>query len=83
VTIARESIADLHDELAAESRSDQATRDLLREAGRMAAIEAPAEASRFRDRWSDQEWLDPAAAAETLRLIAAERDRYDFRPLDV
>src|SRR4051794_15132264 len=66
VTIAHESIADLHDELAAQSRSDVATRDLLREAGRIAAIEAPAVlsgASRIRSRWSEQDLLDPAAAA--------------------
>src|SRR3954454_2012421 len=78
VTIAHESIADLHDEVAAESRSDEATRDLLREAGRIAAIEAPAvlsKASRLRARWGEQDLLDPAAAAETLRLVAAELER--------
>lgn len=78
VTIAHESIADLHDDVAAQSRSDEATRGLLREAGRIAAIEAPdvlREASRLRDRWSEQDLLDPGAAAETRRLVAAELDR--------
>ena len=78
VTIAHESIADLHDELAAQSRSDATTRDLLRESGRIAAIDAPAvlsEASRLRDRWSEQDLLDPDAADDTLRLVAAEVER--------
>ena len=78
ITIAHESIADLHDELAAHSRSDEASRDIFREASRIAAIGAPAvlsEASRLRDRWSEQDLLDPGAAGETLRLIAAELER--------
>ena len=33
------------------------------------------EASRLRARWSEQDLLDPAASAETLRLLRAELDR--------
>ena len=78
--IAHESIANLHDELALQSRSDDETRRLFREAGRIAAIEVPAvlrESLRLWDRWTEQDLLDPDAATETLRLIAEELDRVE------
>lgn len=78
VMIAHEVIADLHDQLALHSASDDASRRLFRDAGQIAAIALPAafaEAVRIKDLWAEQDLLDPDAATSTLELLAAELDR--------
>ena len=79
-TIAHEAIADLHDELAARSLSNEGSRRLFREAARIATSEVPkalTEARRLRGLWSEQELLDPTAAADTLRLLSDEIERVE------
>lgn len=78
--IAHESIADLHEELALQSRSDDESRRLFREAGQIAAIEVPAalrESLCLWDRWTEQDLLDPGAATVTLQLITEELARVE------
>ena len=78
--IAHEAIWDLHHELVTSERVDKRTRELLREAARIATVDlsdVSAEVRRLDALWSEQELLDPSAAAETLRTLGAEVDRVE------
>jgi hypothetical protein len=78
--IAHEAIWDLHHELVTSERVDKGTRELLREAARIATVDlsdVSAEVRRLDALWSEQELLDPSAAAETLRALGAEVDRVE------
>jgi len=78
--IAHEAIWDLHHELVAAGSADERTRKLLSEAARIAAVDmsdVSTEVRRLDALWSEQELLDPLAAAETLRALGAEVDRVE------
>jgi len=78
--IAHEAIWDLHHELVTTGRADERTRQLLNEAARITAVDmsdVATEVRRLDALWSEQELLDPAAAADTLRALGAEVDRVE------
>lgn len=78
--IAHEAIWDLHRELVAAGRADERTRSLLAEAAQIAGVDmlgVATEIRRLDARWSEQELLDAAAAADTLRALGAEVDRVE------
>src|SRR5437764_12611963 len=59
-------------------RDDARVHEWFREAAELVVVELPTilrEARCLRELWSEQEVLDPAAATETLRLLADELDR--------
>jgi hypothetical protein len=76
--IADEAIWDLHRDLVVSGRADDRTRDLLGEAARIVAVEVPEALTEVRHLdalWSEQELLNPPAAADTLRGLTVEADR--------
>lgn len=78
--IAHEAIWDLHHELVSAGRADERTRSLLAEAAQIAGVDMPGVATEIRRldaRWSEQELLDAAAAADTLRALGDEVDRVE------
>src|SRR3954467_12318694 len=61
-------------------RDDARVHEWFREAAELVVVELPPilrEARRLRELWSEQDVLDPAAATDTLRLLADELDRAD------
>jgi hypothetical protein len=75
-----EAIWDLHHELVTREGADKRTRELLREAARIATVDmsdVSVEVRRLDALWSEQELLDPAAAADTLSALAVEVDRVE------
>lgn len=78
--IAHEAIWDLHHELVTREGADKRTRELLCAAARIATVDmshVSAQVRRLDALWSEQELLDPAAAADTLSALAAEVDRVE------
>jgi hypothetical protein len=78
--IAHEAIWDLHRDLVVRGTADDRTRDLLGEAARIVTAEVPEVLTRVRHLdalWSEQELLDPPAAADTLRALMTEVDRVE------
>ena len=78
--IAHEAIWDLHRELVASARADDRTRDLLGEAARIVTVDVPealTQVRRLDALWSEQELLNPPAAADTLRALSVEVDRVE------
>ena len=78
VTFVHEAIWELRTAAVILERDDERVHGRFREAAELVVVELPPilrEARRLRELWSEQEVLDPAAATETLRLIADELDR--------
>src|SRR3954452_2149733 len=80
VTFVHEAIWELRTAAVVVERDDARVHEWVREAAERVVVELPPilrEARRLRELWSEQEVLDPAAATETLRLLADELDRAD------
>src|SRR3954447_24758947 len=78
VTFVHEAIWEMQTAAVVLDRDDARVHEWFREAAELVVVELPPilrEARRLRELWSEQEVLDPAAATETLRLIADELDR--------
>src|SRR4051812_49748153 len=78
VTFVHEAIWELRTAAVVLERDDARVHEWFREAAELVVVELPPivrEARRLRELWSEQEILDPAAATDTLRLIADELDR--------
>src|SRR3954449_12309327 len=78
VTFVHEAIWELRTAAVVVERDDASVHERFREAAELVVVELPTilrEARRLRELWSEQEVLDPAAATETLRLMADELDR--------
>jgi hypothetical protein len=78
--IAHEAIWDLHRELVVSARADDRTRDLLGEAARIVTVEVPealTQVRRLDALWSEQELLNPPAAADTLSALKVAVDRVE------
>src|SRR5205085_8349185 len=78
VTYVHEAIWELRTAAVILERDNARVHEWFREAAELVVVELPPilrEARRLRELWSEQEILDPAAATETLRLIADELDR--------
>ena len=78
VTFVHEAIWELRTAAVILERDNARVHEWFREAAELVVVELPPilrEARRLRELWSEQEILDPAAATETLRLIADELDR--------
>jgi hypothetical protein len=80
VTYVHEAIWELRTAAVVLERDDARVHEWFREAAELVVVELPPmlhEARRLRELWSEQEVLDPAAATDTLRLLAGELDRTD------
>src|SRR3954469_4356034 len=78
VTYVHEVIWELRTAAVVLERDDARVHEWFREAAELVVVELPPivrEARRLRERWSEQEVLDRAAATNTLRLLAGELDR--------
>ena len=78
VTFVHEAIWELRTAAVVVERDDARVHEWFREAAELVVVEFPPilrEARRLRELWSEQEVLDPAAATDTLRLLADELDR--------
>jgi hypothetical protein len=78
VTYVHEAIWELRTAAVILERDNARVHEWFREAAGLVAVDLPPilrEARRLRELWSDQEVLDPDAAAETLRVLAEELDR--------
>jgi hypothetical protein len=78
VTFVHEAIWELQTAAVVLERDDARVHEWLREAAELVVVELPPivrEARRLRELWSEQDVLDPAAATDTLRLLADELDR--------
>jgi hypothetical protein len=78
VTFVHEAIWELRTAAVVLERDDTRLHERFREAAGLVVVELPPivrEARRLRELWSEQEVLDPAAATDTLRLLADELDR--------
>jgi hypothetical protein len=78
--IAHEAIFGLHRRLVAYERDSERSRDLLAESVENTLTRAQAilaESRRLAVRWSEEELLDPARAAETLDALAVEVSRIE------
>lgn len=78
--IAHEVIWDLHEELTLLGKSDEHTREQLRRAARVAAVEMPdvaRKALKLRRQLAEQQLLDPSAAQQTLLSLRAELERIE------
>src|SRR3954447_8368261 len=77
-TFVHEAIWELRRAAVALGRDDARVHEWFREATELVVVELPPilrEARRLRELWSEQEVLDPAAATDTLRLLADELHR--------
>ena len=80
VTFVHEAIWELRTATVVVERDDARVHEWFREAAELVVVELPPivrEARRLRELWSEQDVLDPAAATDTLRLLADELDRAD------
>jgi hypothetical protein len=80
VTFVHEAIWELRTAAVVLERDDARVHEWFREAAELVVVELPPivrEARRLRELWSEQDVLDPAAATDTLRLLADELDRAD------
>lgn len=80
VTIAHEAIWELRTALVVLGNEDERVERLFTEAADLAVVEVPRQlrqARRLRRRWDEQTVLDPAAADDTLELLAEELQRID------
>jgi hypothetical protein len=80
VTYVYEAIWELRTAAVILERDDERVHGWFREAAELVVVELPPivrEARRLRELWSEQDVLDPAAATDTLRLLADELDRAD------
>src|SRR3954470_8987061 len=78
VTYVHEAIWELRTAAVILERDDARVHKWFREAAELVVVELPPivrEARRLRELWSEQEVPDPAAATDTLRLLADELDR--------
>ena len=78
VTFVHEAIWELRRAAVILERDDARVHEWFREAAELVVVELPPivrEARRLRELWSEQEVLGPAAATDTLRLLADELDR--------
>src|SRR3954454_24031514 len=78
VTFVHEAIWELRTAAFVVERDDARVHEWSREAADLVVVELPPivrEARRLRELWSEQDVLDPAAATDTLRLLADELDR--------
>jgi hypothetical protein len=80
VTYVHEAIWELRTAAVILERDDASVHEWFREAAELVVVELPSivrESRRLRELWSEQDVLDPAAATDTLRLLADELDRAD------
>jgi hypothetical protein len=80
ITFVHEAIWELRTAAVILERDDARVHEWFRQAAELVVVELPPilrEARRLRELWSEQEVLDPAAATDTLRLLADELDRAD------
>src|SRR3954452_14599548 len=78
VTYVHEAIWELRTAAVILECDDERVHRWFREAAELVVVELPPivrEARRLRELWSEQDVLDPAAATDTLRLLADELDR--------
>jgi hypothetical protein len=78
--LVHETIWELHNRLLAADRYDEHAQESLKEAARIVTLELPAalrEATHLRQRWSEQEPLDPAGAHQSALALGAELHRVD------